>query len=132
MPSAQPTIASDAATAGSRSKAPVFVLGSVRSGTTLLYHMLLSSGNFVVYRTESNVFNLLEPRFGDLSAKRNRRRNWNIVRVIRPPGRILRNLLQRKLDGGNCSDIANQPNEFHWIRIVDVTLNVKPSLGTSG
>jgi sulfotransferase family protein len=74
MPSAQPTIASDAATAGSRSKAPVFVLGSVRSGTTLLYHMLLSSGNFVVYRTESNVFNLLEPRFGDLSAKRNRRR----------------------------------------------------------
>ena len=58
----------------SRSKAPVFVLGCGRSGTTLLYHMLLSSGNFAVYRTESNVINLLEPRFGDLSVARNKRR----------------------------------------------------------
>src|SRR6201993_2188757 len=60
--------------ASSRSKAPVFVLGCPRSGTTLLYHMLLSAGNFAVYRAESQVFNLLEPRFGDLSAERNRRR----------------------------------------------------------
>jgi hypothetical protein len=58
----------------SRSKAPVFVLGCGRSGTTLLYHMLLSSGNFAVYRTESNVINLLEPRFGDLGVARNQRR----------------------------------------------------------
>jgi Sulfotransferase family len=57
-----------------RKKAPVFVLGCGRSGTTLLYHMLLSSGNFAVYRTESNVINLLEPRFGDLSAAVNKRR----------------------------------------------------------
>ncbi len=51
---------------------PVFVLGSPRSGTTLLYHMILSAGNFAVYRTESNVFNLLRPRFGDLRRLRNR------------------------------------------------------------
>lgn len=57
-----------------RSKAPVFVLGCGRSGTTLLYHMLLSSGNFAIYRTESNVINLLEPRFGDLRLDWNRRR----------------------------------------------------------
>jgi hypothetical protein len=57
-----------------RAKAPVFVLGCVRSGTTLLYHMLLSSGNFAVYRTESNVINLLEPRFGNLSVTRNKHR----------------------------------------------------------
>ncbi|PYV58613.1 MAG: hypothetical protein DMG98_07460, partial [Acidobacteria bacterium] len=57
-----------------RSKAPVFVIGCGRSGTTLLYHMLLSSGNFAIYRTESNVLNLLEPRFGDLSKARNKRR----------------------------------------------------------
>jgi hypothetical protein len=56
----------------SRSRRPVFVLGSPRSGTTLLYHMLLSSGNFAVYLTESNVFNLLRPRFGNLSVRRNR------------------------------------------------------------
>src|SRR5437868_10893219 len=55
-----------------RAPRPVFVLGSPRSGTTLLYHMLLSAGNFAVYRTESNVFNLLLPRFGDLSVRRNR------------------------------------------------------------
>lgn len=60
--------------ASARSKAPVFVLGCPRSGTTLLYHMLLSAGNFVVYRTESQIFNLLEPRFGDLSIARNQRK----------------------------------------------------------
>src|ERR1700758_2937539 len=55
-----------------RSKAPVFVLGCGRSGTTLLYHMILSAGNFAVYRTESNAINLLEPRFGDLSVRSNK------------------------------------------------------------
>src|SRR5437899_12065049 len=55
-----------------RKRAPVFVLGCVRSGTTLLYHMLLSAGGFAVYRTESNAVNLLEPRFGDLSVRRNK------------------------------------------------------------
>lgn len=54
--------------------APVFVLGAPRSGTTLLYHMILSAGDFAVYRTESNVFNLLVPKFGDLHAKRQRER----------------------------------------------------------
>lgn len=60
-----------------RSRAPVFVLGCGRSGTTLLYHMLLSAGNFAIYRVESNVINLLEPRFGDLSVARNKRRLLN-------------------------------------------------------
>src|SRR5437660_10893002 len=55
-----------------RSKAPVFVLGCGRSGTTLLYHMILSAGDFAVYRTESNAINLLEPRFGDMNVPRNR------------------------------------------------------------
>src|SRR5580700_8710750 len=55
-----------------RSKAPVFVLGCVRSGTTLLYHMLLSAGNVAVYRAESHALDLLEPRFGDLSVRENK------------------------------------------------------------
>ena len=55
-----------------RNEAPVFVIGCGRSGTTLLYHMVLSAGNFAVYRTESNAINLLEPRFGDLSVRRNK------------------------------------------------------------
>lgn len=36
--------------------------------------MLLSAGNFAVYRVESNIINLLEPRFGDLSVPGNKRR----------------------------------------------------------
>jgi LPS sulfotransferase NodH len=57
-----------------RSKAPVFVVGCPRSGTTLLYHMLLSAGNFAMYRAESQVFNVLEPRFGDLSLANHKRK----------------------------------------------------------
>jgi hypothetical protein len=51
----------------SKSKAPVFVLGCPRSGTTLLYHMLLSSGDFAVYRAETHIFNLVAPHFGNLA-----------------------------------------------------------------
>lgn len=57
-----------------RNQAPVFVIGCSRSGTTLLYHMLLSSGNFAVYRMESMIFTLFEPRFRPLSKPRNKRR----------------------------------------------------------
>lgn len=57
-----------------RSRAPVFVVGCSRSGTTLLYHMLLSAGDFAVYRAESQVFNLLMPRFGNLRIQKNRER----------------------------------------------------------
>jgi hypothetical protein len=55
-----------------RSTAPVFVVGCPRSGTTVLYHMLLSAGGFAVYRSESNVFNLLVPRFGGMRTKEDR------------------------------------------------------------
>lgn len=63
-----------AAPRSDRSRAPVFVLGCPRSGTTLLYHMLLSAGGFRIYRTESSVFNVLRPCFGDLAHAENRRR----------------------------------------------------------
>jgi LPS sulfotransferase NodH len=53
-------------------KRPVFVLGSPRSGTTLLYHMLLSAGGFAVYRSESKVFDLIAPRCGSLRAAKNK------------------------------------------------------------
>jgi hypothetical protein len=56
-----------------RSAAPVFVLGCPRSGTTVLYHMLLSAGGFANYRSESNVFNLLLPKFGGLRSSADRR-----------------------------------------------------------
>jgi hypothetical protein len=36
--------------------------------------MLLSAGGFAIYRAESNVFNLLAPRFGNLNSAHNRKR----------------------------------------------------------
>ena len=65
------------------------MLGSPRSGTTLLYDMLLSAGGFAVYLAESNVFNLLAPRFGDLSERRNRERAvraWLTSKLFRATG----------------------------------------------
>lgn len=58
---------------GARSRAPVFVLGCGRSGTKFLYHTLLSAGGFAVYHAESNAFNLLGLRFGNLAISGNRR-----------------------------------------------------------
>ena len=58
---------------GARSQAPVFVLGCGRSGTKFLYHTLLSAGGFAVYHAESNAFNLLGVRFGNLARRGNRR-----------------------------------------------------------
>lgn len=74
MPSVPTPQVANSPQASARGLAPVFVLGCGRSGTTLLYHMLLSAGNFAVYRVESNAINLLEPRFGNLSLDRNKRR----------------------------------------------------------
>jgi hypothetical protein len=72
-----------------RSKTPVFVLGAPRSGTTLLYHMLLSTGNFAIYRAESNVFSVLAPRFGGMRSERDRREllaHWLKSKLFRVSG----------------------------------------------
>jgi hypothetical protein len=53
---------------------PVFVLGCPRSGTTVLYHMILSSGNFAGYPFESDTFRILGPKFPGLTSHRNRAR----------------------------------------------------------
>src|SRR5271166_4374137 len=64
----------ESAPSRARSTSPVFVVGCPRSGTTYLYHMLLSAGNFAIYRAESEVFHQIEPRFGDLSVSENKKR----------------------------------------------------------
>ncbi len=57
-----------------RSKAPVFVLGSHRSGTKLLYYSLLSAGGFAVFPEESAIYTVLGRHFGDLAVAANRRK----------------------------------------------------------
>jgi Sulfotransferase family len=73
----------------SRSTAPVFVVGSARSGTTLFYDMLLSAGGFAVYLAESNVFNMLGPYFGNLRTRGDREnllRVWTGSKLFRATG----------------------------------------------
>jgi hypothetical protein len=111
---------------GTRGKAPVFVLGSVRSGTTLLYHMLLSAGGFAVYRTESHAINLLEPRFGDLSKLENRKKlmkAWLDSKLFQVSGLdagvIEKKVLAECSNGGNflrtvMEEIAHNQGVERW------------------
>lgn len=55
-------------------KSPVFVVGCPRSGTSLLYHSLLSSGGFAVYDEETHFFSGLAPRVGSLARLKNRKK----------------------------------------------------------
>lgn len=58
---------------------PVFIVGCPRSGTSFLYHLLLSAGGFARFHTQMNVFDVLEPIFGDLSSPANKKkmmREW--------------------------------------------------------
>jgi len=58
-------------------KPPVFIVGCPRSGTSYLYHLLLSAGGFAEFRTQMNVFDVLEPIYGDLGAPKNRMKMLN-------------------------------------------------------
>ena len=57
-----------------RSKWPVFVMGCHRSGTNLLYDMLLSSGGFAVYRGYLPIYKTLAPLFGSMESRANRKK----------------------------------------------------------
>jgi len=60
-------------------KPPVFIVGCPRSGTSFLYHLLLSAGGFATFHTQMNVFDVLEPIYGDLSVRKNKQammREW--------------------------------------------------------
>jgi hypothetical protein len=70
--------------------------------------MLLSAGGFAVYLAESNVFNLLAPRFGDLSVGANRERllqAWLDSKLFRASGvepeRVRQRILQDCRNAGD-------------------------------
>ena len=91
-----------------RAQAPVFVIGCSRSGATLLYPMILSSGNFAVYRHESHAFNLLDPRFRPLCVARQRQKLldfWFTTDLFVPTGLDKTTVATRFLaEGGNLGD----------------------------
>ena len=70
-------------------KAPVFIVGCPRSGTSFLYHLLLSAGGFAEFRTQMNVFDVLEPIYGDLGNRKNKQRmmkDWLQSKAFRVSG----------------------------------------------
>src|SRR6516164_1515537 len=55
-------------------KPPVFIVGCPRSGTSYLYHLMLSAGGFAEFHTQMNVYDVLEPIYGDLGQPKNQER----------------------------------------------------------
>jgi len=88
--------------------------------------MLLSSGGFAVYRAESSVFNFLEPRFGDLSVRRNKEKlmkAWLQSKLFRRSGldgqQIEAKVLAECRNGGDflrivMEEIARSQNVERW------------------
>src|SRR5437764_1017221 len=107
-------------------KAPVFVLGCPRSGTTLLYHMLLSAGDFALYRAETHVFDLLVPRYGNLrrlSARTKLVNDWLSTEYFQRTGLDAATLRARLLaecrNGGDflrivMQSVADQQGVSRW------------------
>lgn len=50
---------------------PIFIVGSARSGTTLLYSTLLSSGIFPLYEAESLLLSVCRTKYGNLKKDKN-------------------------------------------------------------
>ena len=70
-------------------KAPIFIVGCPRSGTSFLYHLLLSAGGFAEFHTQMNVFDVLEPIYGDLSVLKNKKKmmkEWLQSKAFRVSG----------------------------------------------
>lgn len=55
-------------------KPPVFIVGCPRSGTSFLYHLLLSAGGFAEFHTQMNAYDVLGPIYGPLNSAKNRKR----------------------------------------------------------
>jgi hypothetical protein len=53
---------------------PVFIVGCPRSGTSFLYHLLLSAGGFAEFHTQMNAYDVLEPIYGPLNTAKNKAR----------------------------------------------------------
>ena len=103
-----PSVSGDRGSGVTLTGPPIFVVGSARSGTTLLYHMLLSSGVFARFFGEPAVFDLLVPRFGDLGNAKNRERlmhSWIGSKMHQASGLEARFIRSRVLD--DCKSNAD-------------------------
>ena len=101
-------------------------MGCHRSGTNLLYDMLLSSGGFAVYRGYLPVHKLLVPRFGRLDKPANRKammQTWLRSKGFRRSGldaaELTEQVLSKCRSGGDflrlvMQGIATRQNAARW------------------
>lgn len=109
-----------------RNLAPVFVMGCHRSGTNLLYDMLLSSGGFAIYRGYLPIYKILIPRFGSMKSRAHREKileAWLRSKGFRRTGLDAEPLSARILDecrnGGDfirvvMDDVARSQHIHRW------------------
>jgi LPS sulfotransferase NodH len=109
-----------------RSRCPVFIVGCHRSGTNLLYDMLLSAGGFAVYRGYLPVYKMLIPRVGKLNKPGNRAKLleiWLRSKGFRRSGldaaALTEKVQQECRTGGDfiritMDEIARQQNAVRW------------------
>ncbi|MGH9528376.1 MAG: sulfotransferase family protein [Terriglobales bacterium] len=108
-------------------KPPIFIVGCPRSGTSFLYHLLLSAGGFAEFHTQMNVFDVLEPIYGDLGQINDRKgmmRDWVQSKAFEVSG-LDRQAIERKIlsDCHSASDflrivmdeIAQKQGVDRWI-----------------
>ena len=109
-----------------RSRFPVFVMGCHRSGTNLLYDMLLSSGGFAIYRGFLPIYKILIPRYGSISNRANREkilatwlRSKGFRRTGLEPEQLSARILEECRTGGDfvrivMDSVAAQQQAQRW------------------
>ena len=113
-------------TPNERKHFPVFVMGCHRSGTNLLYDMLLSSGGFAIYRGYLPIYKILIPRYGSMSSRANREKivaTWLRSKGFRRTG-LGREVFSPRIEnecrsGGDfirmvLDSVAHQQNAQRW------------------
>lgn len=115
-----------AASLSDRKNAPVFVMGCHRSGTNLLYDMLLSSGGFTIYRGYLPIYKTLIPRFGSMKNRGNREKivqTWLRSKGFRRTGldadQLSARILKECRNGGDfirvvMDSVANSQHSQRW------------------
>jgi LPS sulfotransferase NodH len=120
-------------------KSPVFVVGCPRSGTTLLYSMLVAAGGFAVYRKETYFYSLVS-RFPSMRTPRDQERftteylqgylgkvpGFDVVPFVRNAARQCAtpaDFLPRLMEG-----IARSQRVERWIEATPVHLLFMPEI----
>lgn len=108
-------------------KPPVFIVGCPRSGTSYLYHLFLSAGGFAEFHTQMNVYDVLEPIYGDLASRANRLRmmkDWLQSKAFRVSGLeaadIQKKVLEQCYSAGDflrmvMEEVARKQGVDRWV-----------------